>query len=310
MDLERLKEWQTVAKCQNLRRAAQALDILPATLSARIQGFEKSLGVTLFTRRGNALTLNESGTRFAAHAEEILSEYEQLYKDLHFVQQNNYRHLRLGLPGTALPFMIGPFLDRLNRVCPELKLDLLDGSVHSIPEGLRSGAVDVFFAPVMQSVGWPDIVRVELEIPVAVSGGQYIVLPADHPLAQKSSISLRELEGERFILYPKTAETCIRDYQLANLRASGIRYEVYDSDTAPVFNKLLVPIGKGILIWPDAMMDRPPNAVCVALRGLAYPASPCLFYAKNAASPEIAPFLRDLTAFVREAYQHEHRPSL
>ena len=123
-------------------------------------------------------------------------------------------------------------------------------------------------------------------------------------------VSIRDLDGEQFILYPRTAEPANRDFQLRNLKDSGIRYTVYDSDTASVFYKLLVPVGKGILLRPMPMMDVPPNAVCLPVTGLPHQATTCFFYDKANPKEDVLAFARDFPRFAKEVSGREHRKAL
>jgi len=301
MELDRLKEFAVIAKQKSMKKAAEELKVSPATLNARMHSFEKSLGVALFRREGRELSLTEAGNRLLPNATEILSDFGQLTGSLQVTSRHHYRKLRLAVAGGGLPLYLGPFLDQLNNRFPGLQLDLMDDNQLSIGEGLRSGTVDVYFASVMEKFQLEGIEK----RPVAISN-QYVLLPRQHPLSGRNSISIRELDGDCFILHPETRESCIRDFQMANLMASGIRYSIYQGQTASAFSKLLVPIGKGLVLTPTLAMDLPPNTVCVSISDLPYPATPCYFYRKDTENPETLAFVRDYENFVKEARIHEH----
>ena len=55
MDLDRLSEFAAVARGGNIKAVAQELGVPPATLSARLRGFEKELGMELFRRVAGGL---------------------------------------------------------------------------------------------------------------------------------------------------------------------------------------------------------------------------------------------------------------
>ena len=57
MDLDRLSEFAAVARGGNIKAVAQELGVPPATLSARLRGFEKELGMELFRRVAGGLAL-------------------------------------------------------------------------------------------------------------------------------------------------------------------------------------------------------------------------------------------------------------
>lgn len=304
MDLERLAEFIAIAQHGSLKKAAYHLDLSVATLSARLIRFEEHLGVQLFTRTGATMLLTDAGRQLLPNATEILSQYRQLKHSMHRAQEHSYHKLRIAITGSSLPLHLGPFLDQLILKHPKMQLDLLDDSQWSITDGLLFGDADVYFTPATPTPVSRNLVR-----HVIGSPGEFVLLPKSHRLADRSMISIRELDGEQFILYPKTAESAIRDFQLNNLRDSGIRYSLYESDTSVLFRKLLVPIGKGLLLYPH-MMDLPPNTVCIPVTDLPHHTSICFYYHKNNSNPDVLAFVQDYLAYAKEMTRYEHRPHL
>jgi len=305
MDLDRLAEFVAVAQYGTLKEAASTLGISVATLSSRLIRFEEHLGMPLFHRTGTAMVLTSSGKHLFPNALEILSQYHSIRQDMHRAKEHAYHKLRIAITGSSLPLHLGPFLDKLVLNHPDMQLELLDDSQYSIVDGLSSGDVDIYFAPVLDQPVPKNLSRQFIGSP-----GEYVILPRSHPLADRSMVSIRELDGECFILYPETAESAIRDFQLQNLRDSGIRYSVYESRTSLIFSKLLVPIGKGILLYTTHMMDLPPNTVCIPVTDLPYHASVCFFYRKTNTRADVLAFTRDYLAYAKEVKEYEYRKNL
>ena len=305
MDLERLAEFTTIAQYGTLKEAASVLGISVATLSARLIRFEEHLGLQLFHRTGTAMVLTDSGKHLLPSAIDILSQYRSIRQDMNRAQEHAYRKLRIAVTGSSLPLHLGPFLDKLVLDHPDIQLELLDDSRFGIEEGLSSGAVDIYFAPVLDEPVPRNLFRQFVGSP-----GEYILLPRSHPLADRSMISVRELDGECFVLYPETAESSIRNFQLRNLQDSGIRFSLYESQTSVIFRKLLVPIGKGILLYPTHMMDLPPNTVCIPVVDIPHHASVCFFYHKTNTSPDVLAFAKDYLAYAKEVKGYEYRKTL
>lgn len=134
MDLDRLSEFAAVARGGNIKAVAQELGVPPATLSARLRGFEKELGMELFRRVAGALALTEAGERLLPSAEEILASLRQLRGEQKEAERHRYSRLRIGITGSGLPLYLGPFLDELNLKYPDISLELLDDSRYSIEE--------------------------------------------------------------------------------------------------------------------------------------------------------------------------------
>lgn len=305
MDFERLSEFALVAQYGSIKKAALELMLSSATLSARIIRFEEHLGTPLFIRKADAMVLTAAGEQLLPSALEILASYRNLRKSMRSVQDHSYHQLRIAISGSSLPLYLGPFLDLLNMRYPGIHLEILDDSRYGIVDGLQSGALDIYFAPVMEDFAPKGLVKV----PVS-SFSQYVILPRSHPLADRIMVSIRDLDSEQFILYPRTAEPANRDFQLRNLADSGISYTVYDSHTASVFYKLLVPVGKGILLQPMPMMDLPPNTVCLPVTDLPHQATTCFFYDKANPKEDVQAFAHDFPKFCKEVLKREHRKTV
>lgn len=305
MNLDHLAEFAVIARLGSIKLAAEELDVSSATLSARLLRFEKFIGTPLFERSSNGMMLTKAGESLLPDAQEILHAFRQLKRDIRAAQEHSYRRLRIAITGTTLPLHLGPFLDQLNLNHPGMCLEILDDSRYSILESLKSGEVDIYFAPVMEDFTAPGLVKVPIITP-----GQCVVLPKNHRLAGRDTVSIQELDREQFILYPTTAEPSIREFQLRNLRDSGIRFTTYDSDTAVVFYMLLVRIGKGILLRPTHIIDLPPNTVSMPVSDLPHPATLCYFYNKSNPNPDVQAFIRDYSKYIKEMSSREHRTDL
>lgn len=261
--------------------------------------------VELFRRSPSGIVLTQAGERLLPSAEEILEDLRQLRYELREAERHRYRRLRIAVTGSGLPLYLGPFLDELNLRYPDMSLELFDDTRFSIEDGLRSGTVDIYFAPVMSEFEIPGLTKTTV-----AASSQYVLMSRSHRLAYRNTVSLKELDGESFVLYPRTKESSIRDFQLCNLKASGITYKVYESETSPLFYKLLVPIGKGLILSPRDMMDLPPNTVCVSVTDVPHPAAPCFFYDRALLNEETEAFVRDYVIFAKEAHRREHRAAL
>lgn len=321
MDFNRLQEFVMIANHGSFTKAAKELGISSATLGARFRTFEQSLGVALFEHRRSVsgqsasnisnnqnsgeLSLTKAGALFYKDAVKIVREFQTLKEELAYANEKTFSSLRIAISGSGLPFFLGPFLDIINAKYPQSQLDLIDDTSYSITEGLLSGQVDFYFASVLNQFKPAGIAR------FLISHTQpHILLPSSHRLASNMAVSMKNLNNERFILYPEMKEHCIRDFQLANLQAAEIHYSLYEHNTSASFYELLVPIQKGIILSPTPFLNIPPNSVSVPVNDIKYEAPSSLFYNPNNAKPEIKLFISAFTNFIKEETRHEHTKAL
>ena len=300
MNLERLHEFTVLAECGSFSKAADALHLSPATLGARFHAFEDSLDARLLVAVDGALTPTDAGRMLLSHARGILAAYRSTAAAAVAASRHAYRRLRIALAETSLPLFLGPFLDRINGMWPDVRIDLVNGSRLPLAGSLLEGKVDLYCTLLMDDAVPEGLIRLNIAQPF-----HHVLLPREHALARRTSVSIRELDGERFILSPNSEEPCIRNFQLTNLAAAGIRYRTYDSDTDAVYTGLLVPIGKGVLLMPSPAPNLPPNTVALAVRDLPYPATPCILACRQSANPDVGEFMTSFAAYIHEPMRRE-----
>jgi DNA-binding transcriptional LysR family regulator len=305
MDLNRLHEFVVITRKKSIKDAAGELNVSPSTLGIRLHNFEQSLGITLFQKDHLPLELTKEGEFFYKDTAHIVKEYLDLKKELAAFDRTAFSSLRIVNQGSGLPFFLGPFLDIINSKYPYMQLDILDDTQYSIKDGLLSGEIDFYFANALINLQQAGIQKFLISHPVP-----HVLLPSGHRLASKPSVSFSELDGERFILYPPTKESCVRDFQLKNLAASGIRYSIYEHSSSSAFYELLVPIQKGIILSPTPFLKEPPNTIALPVQDIIHPSASYLFYCDNNQKPEIKMFVSTFNNFIKEEIRHDHTKPL
>ncbi len=292
MNLDRLHEFERIAETGSLTAASGELGISVATLSARLRSFESSLGVQLFRREGKALLLTDVGRCLLGNAGDILTRYRMISENLKALTEHRYEQLTFAADA-PFPLHLGPLLDKLNLSNPSVILRLLDANSLDLWEALRSGSVDLAFLTVPENIIPEEFDRYRIAGPT-----QFAVLPAGHPLINRPSVSLSELDGETFLLYAEASNAFARAFQTANLEAAGISYSVYDHDIAQSLIQFLVPVGKGILITPYYLTDLPAS-VQLPLTDIPFPALPWMISARDPGNSDVPRFIREFFAFAK-----------
>ena len=80
MELNQLKQFQVVAKYENISRASEELYISQPSLTRAMYNLENDLGVSLFKRKKNKIKLNNCGKHILKQVDIILNEAELLKK--------------------------------------------------------------------------------------------------------------------------------------------------------------------------------------------------------------------------------------
>lgn len=112
MDIENLKTFCIVANHKSFIKAAEFLNVTQSGISRRIQSLENELGVSLFIRTPQSVTLTKVGKSFLPYAERSVQIFQEGQKKI--VNENNEEKLVIGAPQAVcihlLPKVIQEFL--------------------------------------------------------------------------------------------------------------------------------------------------------------------------------------------------------
>ncbi len=293
MDIDRLQEFLLIAEQQSFRKSAERLGVSPAVLSARMATLEKSMGFRLLERDAHRVELTPKGQQFLPDAQQIVNTYVQTQKQLRSINYNTYRSLKIAISGTFMPARVGPYLDIVNLEHPDIHLELTDDHDFGVVRGLAEGLCDVYLTYGRSDLSFPGVAQELL-----YSAQTCALVNRSHPLFSKAHISMRELNGEQFALYPETAEPSIRDLEKRILEQSKIAYTTYDDAMSPAFYRLLVPIGKAIILCPWVIRDTlPPNTTLLSIDDAPDSYNMFLFCRENSTNPYLPKFLDGLRAY-------------
>src|SRR5687768_2522305 len=88
----------------SLTQAADDLGVTQPTLSEQIRKLEQHLGVSLFTRAKQGLTLTEAGRQFLLHARRVTDAYTEAFDSISGIRDRETGTVSFGM------FNSGPFV--------------------------------------------------------------------------------------------------------------------------------------------------------------------------------------------------------
>jgi len=144
MDLNLLQTFIHVARLGGFRKAAEKQYLTPSAVSSRIRLLEEQIGAPLFERGKFGTRLTLSGQRLLAHAEEILSSWNRLCRDVALPDKAEFL-LALGATDTIWQSSLADVLPRMLQDAPALALRLETGTAESLTRELLEGSLDAIF---------------------------------------------------------------------------------------------------------------------------------------------------------------------
>lgn len=194
MELQQLKYFKTVAATGKISEAAESLFISAPALSTSISRLEKELGVKLFDRTSNRITLNAQGQIFLKYTDQIFTSLKNAKQELHQSLFQQGPHIFLVSINSLM------WVNLIASFTSEFSQYTLSCSSISIPQLSETGF----------SAQHNFLLAYECEIPPAYAdkldsiflfqATPTVMIHKDHPLAQKSALDIRELVNERLFL--------------------------------------------------------------------------------------------------------------
>jgi DNA-binding transcriptional LysR family regulator len=200
INLNRLLTFHEAAEELNFSTAAQKLSITQPAVSAQIHNLEEDLGVKLFIRIGRIIALSEAGEvlrGFSRRIFRLLDEAESVMDELRLVRRGT---LKIGTTTTYAGHIMPPLLSRFQTEFPMVKVILHEGSSMDIAKRVAKLEIEVAvvaYSGNLKNVQF-DLLRQEELV---------LVLPPGHPLASRTSVSIKALAKEKFILREKGSST-------------------------------------------------------------------------------------------------------
>lgn len=277
MNLQQLYYFQKIAECQQYTLAARELHVTQATLSYAISNLERELDARLFERRGKTVCLTPCGKAYLSCVRDALQALERGRQAVLHGSSPAKTTVRLS------------YLESVKHLILNLIADLCagDGETALRFELLPSNA------PVIER----QLIRREADLAVSTRpaadgiashliGHQdnVVIVPKQHPWAERDGVSLAELDGQRFIAYNR--ECMIREYYDAILDAAHVRPEIFAESRFHGNILDMVSFSMGIAIVPRMRrLKERYDLVSLPIRDSIPPRAIYLLWAADAALP-------------------------
>jgi DNA-binding transcriptional LysR family regulator len=286
MDTNLIKAFVALAEENNFSRAAARLHLSQPAVSQRVKRLEREVGTQLFERTSSGAVLTSSGRRLLDKGRRILGDVDDFTAIAGNSEPHLRGHLRVAYSGYHVTRYLPGLLRRLHAAHPGITV-ALSSDLHGglAPKAVLDGAVDFAFS---RSIHHGDHVGYH----VYALDDAAIAVPADHPLATRTAVSIEEVMDEPFITYPFLPDGMVRNMVGAMAQNSGgafpLRYEV--ADTPMIL--ALVAAGLGITQTFTSVVPSPIEGVrLVKLTGIATFENTIIWNESRSADPAHAAFI-------------------
>lgn len=257
MDIRHLEYFIEVAKHLNFTKAANALHISQPSLSKTIKNMEEELGVPLFYRAFRQLELTDAGKALLQNAKKVLLAYEQLTSELNDVMDLKKGEIRIGIPPIIGAAFCSNIISQYIDLYPLINVTLTEVGTKKIKDGIDDSSLDVGFV-----CNNPHYYKGVKSIPI-LKDPLKLVAHKNHPLCEKKTISLAELEHESFIMYRQ--DFSLYDSIIERCQANGFFPNIVCESSQKDFIIEMVETKLGIALLPSQICRKLENETIKAI---------------------------------------------
>ncbi|WP_371811465.1 LysR substrate-binding domain-containing protein [Stappia sp. 28M-7] len=243
--LQHLRYFVAAAEHGSFRKAGRALDIEESAISRRIRDMEDELGASLFQRHAGGVRLTLAGQRFLKPARTALRHIDAGASEVAAVGRSEEGHVRVGVFSSLASGFLFDLLRRFGKLHPNVRVDPIEGNPAEHVAAVRTLNLDVAF--ITGTKTWDGCETEHLWYERV-----FVVLPDDHPLANKVELGWPDLVSERFIVSDVAPGQEIHDYLVAHLADLGSHPEIHPQQVGRDNILSLVAVGRGLTLTSEA----------------------------------------------------------
>ena len=254
MELNQLQYFRIMAHVQHFTKAAKEASISQSALSRSIAKLEDELGVPLFDRSKRDACLTRQGRILLPHVERALEELETARQELSDRDDEEEGVINLSFPHSLAGHFLPTLLGQFHREHPHIRFILNQHNSAYLAKQLADGATDLCFCSTIMTtdrVVWNHLWSEEL----------FLAVPKSHPLAERESLTLKDIENEPLIAMKPSHSLRLLSDQLFETAGSHpqIIFEGNDINTLAG----LVSAGLGVSLIPQLLDTTELNIVFI-----------------------------------------------
>lgn len=245
MDIHQLEVFITAAQYMNFTEAAQRLFMVQSAVSHSITTLEKELGLKLFTRSNNQLSLTPAGEIFLKDAYEITSIARGSVAKMRSVRTGQVGLLHVGF---VLPQIIDCFVPNFKAffdAYPNVEAKFIAYDCITLARNLESNKVDIAFGRKDAFIKSDKLRWQSLYVDDFV-----VVMSKTHHLAKERSVTPVQLAQEKIFTMSRESNPGMFDLINFLFMSNGITPNINDTCNNHFTTIMLVRTGLGMAIFP------------------------------------------------------------
>ncbi|WP_394181280.1 LysR family transcriptional regulator [Marinomonas posidonica] len=246
LTLKQVRYFVATAEIGQVSQAAIHLNISQSAVTTAIRDLEELLGVELFVRSTQGVSLTDRGRDFLNHAYQVLRSVDEAMNLPHTDEEAEGK-VRFAASYTVQGYFLPYHLQRLSQWYPNIDMALFEYERAHIEARLADDLIDMALV-LTDNLTHPEIVSERL-----FASERRLWLPSHHPLSEKVNLHLYDLVDEPFIMLTvdEADQSAMRYWKRENLQPNVIlRTSSVESVRSMVANGLGIAILSDLVYRP------------------------------------------------------------
>ncbi len=242
METKLLQEFLVLANQLNFSRAADLLNMTQPVLSRHIKDLEGYFESQFLKRNTHKVELTAAGQLFAEEARKILSQYET---SLAVIRNSlGRRNLSIVFLGDATRSFLASFLGGFSTRHADIFIQYIDVDLDAVPGAFDKGICDLaLFIRPYKGKGCEGLRHIPL-----FTDPLCIVVNKNHPLAQRRTVSIRELSEWPILGVNRQSSPLAWECNTIFLQRYGVAFTVAKEDSDLATNCFTVEFNERVIV--------------------------------------------------------------
>ena len=237
--LRQLEYFVTVGEHGSIAQASEHVNVSSPSISAAIAQLEEEFGLPLFVRKhAHGLSLTQAGRQFMVQAHKVLAEADSLNRLAGSISGNVQGPLSIGCLLTFAQVVLPAIRREFQQEYSNVQVSQIECDQQTLFEKLRRAEIDVALSYDIEVP--PDLEFVPLRVLPP-----YVVVAAQHPLAQNKSVSISSLADYPMVLLDLPIS---RSYFLSAFESAGVIPKIVERTRDMAVMRSLVANGFGFSV--------------------------------------------------------------
>jgi DNA-binding transcriptional LysR family regulator len=261
--LQQLRGFCCTAQFGNISKAAKYLKLSHASVSVQIKSLERDLGVKLFDRNGPKITLTLEGKKLLKISLPLVNGLDQI-EDTFKEQQLEIERTEISIAAnmTSLNFILPKVIKKFLLKNQSRFINIHYAEYKEAIELLRSKEIEVAILPKREHKPYPT----DLSFIPKWKFKPALITRADHPLAKKKNLTVKEISKYELTLPPEDLRVIPNLYEIFPSHNIDKRLKVnfHNWETTRKY----IEAGIVISISSDVIIEENDQLVATSLRHL------------------------------------------